>query len=138
LVEKKPRRLGVDPCVTGDLLDRDELVGLMGDPFAARAVHDGRQMTVAGEDGAVGRPRDPADDGRDAGDALVRLEQAGDDGVVDRRVDRPPVDASVRTRSTMSSWLMPGMVRTSTQTEARAGLVFIWAATPASTTVGVM
>ena len=46
-----------------DVRHLDELVGLMGDPLAARPVDDGRQAGVPGQDGAVGGARHSAEYG---------------------------------------------------------------------------
>ena len=51
--------------------------------------------------------------------------------------DRPAASARSRTEVTSASWSTPGRVRTSSQTEASAGITFIWTGSPERSTVGV-
>ena len=154
-VEEAPGRLGVDPGAPHDVVDLDELVGLVGDPLAARAVDDGRQPRVAGEDGAVGGARARRRDGP-AGRVTCSCAaaQRPHHRVVDGGVHRRPVvddrrrrraiagcprrlRASAVTASTTPAWSTPGWCGRRGRPTRVAGMTLIWSRSPARSTVGV-
>ncbi len=89
--EEPKRGVDVHVGVLDQIVDVHELVGLMGDPLAARTVDDRRDAAKGREHRAVGRPGHAAEAWGSRGDRGVGIPQRPDEWVVLGDGDGGPV-----------------------------------------------